>query len=218
MIERVYERVVASSVFEEVLIATDDLRIEKEANRIGAAVVLTDESHPSGTDRCLEAFQKFGEPYNVVVNVQGDEPFVDFEMLQNLCQLFDDESVEIGTAVRPFDKDADLNDPNKVKAILYPSGKVHSFSRKKIAIPNTNKFQEKHFKHIGVYAFRTETLVEICALKPSPAEISERLEQLRWMDNDYPIHAVVTSSENPSVDTPEDLKRLLKWMKENEIA
>jgi len=215
MIRRVYERVWGSNVFDEVLIATDDARILAESESFGAKVVLTDINHISGTDRCLEAYQKLNSEFDVLVNVQGDEPFVDAEMLKDLCQLFEKESVEIATAVRPFEKD-DLENPNKVKAILKKTGEVYSFSRELKPIPRDASFVDEYFKHIGVYAFRPETLSVVSTLDPSTSELKERLEQLRWMDNGHKIHAIVTTMENPAVDTPEDLENLLHWMREND--
>lgn len=216
MIRRVYERVRQSNIFDEVLIATDDARIVEEAKSFGAEVVLTDANHISGTDRCLEAYQNFNSEFDVLVNVQGDEPFVDATMLRDLCLLFENESIEIATAVRPFDTDDDLENPNKVKAILRKDGEVYSFSRNKKPIPRDVSFVSSYFKHIGVYAFRPNTLSVVSALAPSTSELKERLEQLRWSDNGHRIYAIITKTENPSVDTPQDLEYLLNWMSENE--
>jgi len=217
MIERVYRRVFESEIFNEVLIATDDVRILSEAKRIGAKALMTKEEHSSGTDRCLEAYEKNGSSFDVVLNVQGDEPFVDPSMLRDLCSVFTNSTVQIATAVRAFETSANLEDPNKVKAILKVGGEVDSFSRSKLEIPSGEGYRNAYFKHIGVYAFRPKTLKEICALAQSPLELKERLEQLRWMENGYPINAIITDKENPAIDTPADLDYLLAWMRENRI-
>ncbi len=218
MIQRVYERVIESEVFNDVLIATDDERIQLEAKRIGAPVVMTAETHPSGTDRCLEAYQKYAASSQVIVNVQGDEPFVDLEMLEDLTDLFLNEKINIATAVRHFDEEKDLANPSKVKAVLYNSGRVHSFSRRQSPIPADPELDKRYYKHIGVYAFRPETLEKISALEPSPSELSEKLEQLRWTDNGYSIHSILSKAENPAVDTPADLDEILKWMEANNLS
>lgn len=212
MIRWVYEK--ASAVIGECWVATDDGRIEDAVGSFGGRVVMTSGEHRSGTDRCAEAYRKIagmtGADFDVVVNVQGDEPFVSEEQLRTVCSLFGSPEVQIGTLVRHFAPDEDITNPNTPKVALAASGKALYFSRSVIPYrQNADQSQPPYpyHKHIGLYAYRTATLAEITLLPQSPLELAESLEQLRWLENGYTIHAGLASSESVAVDTPEDLER-----------
>lgn len=214
MIQWVYER--ASSVISECWVATDDRRIEEAVKAFGGRVVMTSAEHRSGTDRCAEAYRKIaaltGDAFDVVVNVQGDEPFVSEEQLRTVCSLFDSPDVQIATLVKYFAPGEDVFNPNTPKVVLTASGRALYFSRSVVPYlrsADADQWQASfpYYKHIGLYAYRAETLAEITLLPQSPLELAESLEQLRWLENGYAIYAGLTSSESVAVDTPEDLER-----------
>lgn len=217
MIRHVYERV--SEIFDDCYVATDDSRIEQAVKAFGGSVVMTSEHHKSGTDRCLEALEKVevetGVKFDVVINIQGDEPFVAATHLHRIAGCFRDKATDIATLVKPFSADEDIFDPNKPKVVLTRDSYAIYFSRS--AIPYLRgaaheNWQKEHiyFKHIGLYAYRTAALREITALPQSPLEIAESLEQLRWLENGYKIKVSITETESHSIDTPEDLENFLK--------
>lgn len=213
MIQRVYEQV--AGVLDEAVVATDDERIYRAVEAFGGRVVMTSTSHRSGTDRCREAYLKLGREFDVVVNVQGDEPFIRREQLEALKRCFENPSTQIATLVKPF-TEADgleaLENPNSPKVVLDSESRALLFSRS--VIPYLRGVEPKEwltrhtfYKHIGIYAFRAETLMEVTSLPPSPLELAESLEQLRWLENGYRIGVGVTSFETIGIDTPEDLER-----------
>jgi 3-deoxy-manno-octulosonate cytidylyltransferase (CMP-KDO synthetase) len=221
MLQHVYERVKQSSLFEEVIIATDDERIRKEAENWGAKVAMTSTEHPSGTDRCAEAADNFkGSGYDVVVNIQGDEPFISKEPLRLLTKIFDNKLVEIATLLQRIKNEEDIHNPNVVKAVSAKDKKVLYFSRSAIPFIR-DKVSEKWLetynfqKHIGIYAYRKEVLKEIVKLKPSSLELAESLEQLRWLENGYNIYAEETDYKMLAVDTPEDLAKAETFYRQN---
>lgn len=216
MIQRVYER--AGEVFEHCYVATDDKRIEDEVLRFGGRVVMTSENHRSGTDRCAEALNKIeelsGMTFDVVVNVQGDEPFIATQQLLTIKSLFDVGDTQIATLVKPFREDEDIFNPNSPKVLISAAGNAMCFSRS--AIPylrgvERSDWQRSHvyYKHIGIYAYRSRTLREITLLPQSPLEKAESLEQLRWLENGYRIKVGITDSESVGIDTPEDLRKVI---------
>lgn len=223
MIQRVYER--AAQVFANCYVATDDERIELAVSKFGGKTVLTSPDHRSGTDRCREALDKVeaatGERFDVVINVQGDEPFVDPEQLQQLYNLLHDNSVDIATLVKPFEADEDIFNPNSPKVVLSLDGYALYFSRLPIpflqAEANRSHWQEvyPYYKHLGVYGYRAEVLRRITELIQSPLELAESLEQLRWLENGYRIKTGITSIPNYSVDTPEDIDEILQLYSDN---
>jgi 3-deoxy-manno-octulosonate cytidylyltransferase (CMP-KDO synthetase) len=215
MIERVYGQ--ASKVLEQVYVATDDQRIEAEVLRFGGKVIMTSPKHQSGTDRCAEAAQTLknllGLKFDGVINIQGDEPFIRPQQLESLIACFSNPSTQIATLVKPLHKLEDILNPNYVKAVVSPSGRALYFSRS--AIPylrgkEQSTWHEHHsyLKHLGIYAYRFDVLMELTRLKQSPLELAESLEQLRWLENGYCIAAERTEFESPSVDTPEDLEKI----------
>lgn len=214
MIQRVYEQ--ASSILPVVYVATDDKRIFDAVKKFGGKVVMTAADHMSGTDRCSEAVDiiasETGKKIDIVVNIQGDEPFIKPEQINLLMNCFTDSSIEIATLIRKADVGEDIFNPNQPKVIISTEGYAIYFSR--AAIPyirdaESSKWSSSHtyYKHIGLYAYRTDILKEITALKQSSLEITESLEQNRWIENGYRIKTGVTLWETIGIDTPEDLKR-----------
>jgi len=218
MIQWVYQR--ASEVFENTYVATDDDRIANAVRAFGGKVVLTSDKHQSGTDRCAEALSKVQEltaiKFDVVVNIQGDEPFIQAQQLQKVASCFADNAVQIATLVKAFGANEDIFNPNSPKVILNVKNDAIYFSRSVIPFVRGKekddwKYNRKFFKHIGLYAYRTEVLNEITQLPQSPLELSESLEQLRWIENGYKIRVVETDLETLAVDTPEDLERVKEY-------
>ena len=222
MIQRVYEQ--ARKALDTVVVATDDQRIFDCVRSFGGEVVMTRPDHKCGTDRCLEAFEILmtklpndqinDQMVNVkIVNVQGDEPFIQPEQINALKSCFDDPDTQIATLVKPFteaDSLADLENPNTPKVAVSPDGTALLFSRSVIPyLRGIDKAdwlkQHKHFKHIGMYAYRADVLKQITQLPQTPLEIAESLEQLRWLENGYRIKVAVCHTASIGIDTPDDL-------------
>jgi len=220
VVRRVYEQ--AAKALDTVVVATDDERIYDAVEAFGGKVVMTRPDHKCGTDRCLEAYQAITTPVwreqndtdTVVINIQGDEPFIQPEQIETLMACFDRPDTEIATLVRPFtdaDSRADIENVNTPKVDWdRGSGEARMFSRKMIAASDG-----KYYRHIGIYAFRADVLAQITQLGQSPLEIAERLEQLRWLENGYHIRIGVTEIPTIGIDTPEDLQRAIEWYKYN---
>ena len=218
VIRRVYEQ--ACMALDTVVIATDDERIYDAVEAFGGKVVMTRADHKCGTDRCLEAYEAITTPTwraqndhdTVVINIQGDEPFIQPEQIEALMKCFEKEDTDIATLVRPFtDKDsqADLENVNTPKVDWNKqTGVANMFSRKVIACVDGS-----HYRHIGIYAYRADVLAKITSLPQSPLELEERLEQLRWLENGYCIRVGVTDTPTIGIDTPEDLKKAIEWYK-----
>lgn len=219
MIQRVYENV--QPCLDEVWVATDDVRIHQAVVDFGGKVVMTSDQHRSGTDRCLEAARKIGGTYDVVVNIQGDEPFIHPSQIEALKACFTQkEGTVLATLVKPFRK-ADgweaLSNPNSPKVVLNADGEALYFSRSVIPYvraeaPATWLEHHTFYKHIGIYAYTLQTLATIAALPPSTLEKTESLEQLRWLEYGFRIQTAVTDVENLAVDTPEDLERVRTFL------
>jgi len=214
MIQRVYDQAVKSLSL--VYVATDDKRIFDAVKNFGGNVVMTSADHMSGTDRCTEAVNKItaetDRDIDIVINIQGDEPFIKPEQIDLLKRCFTGDEVEIATLVREVLSGEDIFNPNQPKVILSSAGDALYFSR--AAIPyirdaEKNEWTSKHvyYKHIGLYGYRTETLKKITQLPRSPLEISESLEQNRWLENGFKIRTAVTEWESIGIDTPEDLDK-----------
>lgn len=219
VIRRVYEQV--AGVFDDAVVATDDERICEAVRAFGGRVEMTSAAHRSGTDRCREAYDKQGRAYDVVVNVQGDEPFIRAEQLETLKRCFDDPATDIATLVKPFaaeDGLAALENPNSPKVVLDAASRALYFSRSVIpylrGVPR-EEWLARHtfYKHIGLYAFRREVLRAVTALPQSPLELAESLEQLRWLENGYRIGVGVTDVETVGIDTPDDLRRAEEFLR-----
>lgn len=220
VIQRVYEQV--AGVLDDAVVATDDRRIYDAVLAFGGKAEMTSTEHRSGTDRCWEAYCKQGGAYDVVVNVQGDEPFIRPAQLEALKRCFDDPETQIATLVKPFaEKDGleALENPNSPKVVLDGRSRALYFSRSVIPyLRGVDRAEWLHrhtyYKHIGIYAFRTEVLREVTALPQSPLELAESLEQLRWLENGYRIGVGVTNFDTVGIDTPEDLERAERFLKE----
>lgn len=223
MISRVYNQV--KKAVDDVWVATDDQRIYDECARIGANVVMTSADHPSGTDRINEAVRLTGCQSDVIINVQGDEPFINPGQLTSLMGCFDDEDTDIATIARMFDPakgfDA-LFDPNLVKVTFGTDMRALYFSRSIIpyvrGIDHTQWLEKASFyTHVGVYAYRRGVLDEITRLPRSPHEIAESLEQLRWLDNGYNIKVALTAHPTIGIDTPADLEAAIMFARDNKL-
>lgn len=212
MVQRVYEQALKSQLLTSVVVATDHPKIQDKIESFGGNVCMTDEKSPSGTDRCYEALQLQSEKYDYVINIQGDEPFINPEQIDSLAQLLDGQT-EVATLVRKIDNSEELFDPNVVKAVFSQSYEALYFSRS--SIPHVRGADNERwlengdfFKHIGIYGYRTDVLSKFSSLKKSPLEQLESLEQLRWLDNGYGIKVAETQHQSIGVDTPEDLEKL----------
>ena len=219
MIQRVYEQV--EGVLDAVCVATDDERIAAAVRAFGGQAVMTSDQHRSGTDRCYEAYQKVGAGFEVVINIQGDEPFIHPEQIETLKRCFDDPATEIATLVKPFDPNGDfestLFNPNSPKVVFNKRMEALYFSRSIIPYIRGEQYTEwlrtrTFYKHIGLYAYRAATLREITALPQSELEKAESLEQLRWLENGYRIKVGITHQETIGIDTPEDMARAIEFM------
>ena len=208
MIQRVYEQCKKASSLTNNIVATDDERIFNHVIEFGGKVIMTSSSHPSGTDRCNEVVQKLEEHYDIAINIQGDEPYINPEQIDQVANLFSTKEVSIATLVKKIEDKSLISDINSPKAIFDSNGIAQNFCRE---ITNFST-KKTYFKHIGIYGYRTKTLSEICKLPPSKNEINERLEQLRWLDNNYLIKVGVTTHEGISVDTPEDIEKIKAQM------
>lgn len=216
MIERVYRQV--SKELDEVYVATDDSRIYDAVKAFGGNVVMTSTEHRSGTDRVNEAFHKIDTQANIIINIQGDEPFVAPEQIAEIKRCFEDESTQIATLARKYDVAGGFEgvfDPNKVKVIFDHSGNAIYFSRAILPYVRNYKWQEwlEHrdfYIHVGMYAYRGEVLQELTSLPQSSLEIAESLEQLRWIENGYRIKVALTTQPTVGIDTPEDLEAAKK--------
>ena len=211
MVQWVYERVQSSEVL-ELAVATDDERIADCVRGFGGRVAMTSPDHASGTDRCGEAALAMQPNDNdVVINIQGDEPLISPKEIHLLASAFEDPSVQIATLVNPFNDDKLLHDPNVVKVVKAKNGNVLYFSR--LPIPYLRESgavaPKSYYRHIGIYAYRYGVLKQIVMLPTSELENSEKLEQLRWLENGYTIRALECDYQGIGVDTPEDLEKLV---------
>lgn len=215
VIQRVYEQ--ASSVLEEAYVATDDERILQVVEQFGGRAVMTRADHKSGTDRIEEAAEKIGTDADVIINVQGDEPFIQPSQIETLMRLFDNPTTQIGTLGKRFDSiEATLN-PNSPKIVTDLQGFALYFSRSVIPFVRGKEQTEwlksyPFLKHLGLYAYRREVLHEVTQLPQSHLELAESLEQLRWLENGYRIRVGLTDVETVGIDTPEDLERAEEFL------
>lgn len=220
VIQRVYEQVVG--VLDDAYVATDDERIEAAVKAFGGKVVMTSVHHNSGTDRCYEACCKVGGDFDVVVNIQGDEPFIQPSQLLAVKACFDDSTTQIATLVKPFsalDPYEALENVNSPKVVLNANRNALYFSRSIIPYQRGAERKEwlknhTYYKHIGLYAYRKEVLKEITALPQSSLELAESLEQLRWLENGYTIKVGISEVETIGIDTPQDLKNAEEFLKQ----
>jgi|SRR5690554_4467217 len=210
MIERVYNQALKSNL-DKVLVATDDDRILECVKGFGGNVVMTNPELPTGTDRCREALALSKVNARLVVNIQGDEPFIDPQQINAIVQLLHGHDVNIATMISPALTVEEIENPNRVKVVVEKTGKALYFSRLPIPFSkNIGDHVSNYAIHLGIYGFKGATLRELGQLSPSSLEQSESLEQLRWLENGYEIYTVKTNERTDSVDTPEDLKNLEK--------
>lgn len=217
MIQRVYEQCLKSSSLNKVIVATDDQRIADHVNSFGGNAEMTSNMHQSGTDRCAEVSKNYPD-FDILVNIQGDEPMIDPEQIDLLCKCFEAPKTTIATLVKVISTNDELFNENTPKVILNTNKEAVFFSRTTIPFLRGREKETwlKHytfFKHIGIYAFRTETLQDLTKLPLSAMEAAEALEQLRWIENGYRIQAAITDKESQAIDTPEDLKKLLTLLR-----
>lgn len=219
MIQRVWQQASLARSLDRVVVATDDERIAKHVRDFGAEALMTDPEHSSGTDRCAEVLQQLAtDNYALVVNIQGDEPFIDPGQIDLLCSLFERAGTDIATLVRKLQDAAALEDPNIVKALFANDGRALYFTRHPapfIRGVERADWIEKgaHFQHIGIYAYRADALARISGLAPGRYEQLESLEQLRWLEAGLSIRVAETSTQSMGIDTPDDLARAEAWLK-----
>lgn len=221
VIERVYSQV--KKALDDVAVATDDLRIAEAVSSFGGVAVMTSPDHRSGTDRCLEAYEKLGSVADVIINIQGDEPFIHPEQIEALMGCFNDPSTDIATLIRSFPSDGSyeqLANPNSPKVVVDNDMNALYFSRSVIpylrgsdssAWPSLHQY----YTHVGIYAFRAEVLKNVVSLPTSSLEKAESLEQLRWLQNGFKIKTALTSRKNIGIDTPADLAAAEAALKES---
>lgn len=215
MVQRVYEQALKSESLSKVVIATDHEEIARVVNDFAGNVCMTRSDHQSGTDRCQEVMQ-YESGFDYAINIQGDEPFIDPQQIDILASLLDGET-ELATLVKKIDSDIELFDSNVVKCVLAQNGNALYFSRSTVPF-NRNKAKElwlqsgNYYKHIGIYAYRTDILKKVSSLEQSPLELSESLEQLRWLENGFTIKAAITTIGSIGIDTPEDLKKIQSFL------
>ena len=209
MIRRVVEQAWKSKL-DAVVVATDDMRIADEVLSFGGQYVLTNPNHQSGTDRCCEALDMLDEQFDAVVNIQGDEPFIDPRQINLLVDLISQKETQLASLAKRIDEEDDLFSPNAVKVVMDHEGKALYFSRSPIPFMRNlaqNQWLEKgaFYQHIGIYAYKAAVLRQIAKMQPSKLELAESLEQLRWLENGLSIRMAVTDAINVSIDIPSDL-------------
>ena len=213
MIQRVYEQAVKSTSLSEVVVATDDQRIADEVHRFGGRVMMTGSHHLSGTDRCAEVASS-ASGFDAVINIQGDEPYIDPLQIDLVASCFSMKDVQIATLVKEIHTEEELFNENIPKVVLNARQQAIYFSRQTIPfLRGCSKDQwlsaHQFYKHIGIYGYTSQVLLEITKLQPSTLELSENLEQLRWVENGYLIQTRLTDIETIAVDTEADLKRIV---------
>ena len=209
MIERVYKQCKKSILLSDVIVATDDARILNHVLEFGGKAIMTANTHKSGTDRCNEVVQKLDKKYDLIINIQGDEPYINPLQFEEIINLFKNNDTQIGTLAKKIEVQEEIKSQNVVKAIFNQNKNATNFTR---YIAN---FSSKctYYKHIGMYAFKKEILKEVCNLPQSKNEIKEDLEQLRWLDNNYTIKIGITDFDTLSVDVPNDIEKIKRKMR-----
>jgi 3-deoxy-manno-octulosonate cytidylyltransferase (CMP-KDO synthetase) len=217
MIQRVYEQVQKTDAVKTIVVATDHKEIYDHVTGFGGRACMTSENHPTGTDRCFEALMLQNDKFDYVINIQGDEPFIQPDQINQLCSLLNGDTA-IATLVKKIDSEEELSNPSEVKVVVDKSHHALYFSRSVIPylrnVPREKWLTTfKYYKHIGLYAFRTDVLKEITTIPVSPLEKAESLEQLRWLENGYSIAVAETTTESICIDTPEDITKALDYLK-----
>ena len=207
MIQRVYEQCKKSTNLDDVIVATDDNRIMDHVKKFGGKAIMTSSKHKSGTDRCNEVINCLKKKYDIIINIQGDEPYINPKQIDELVSLFSETKVQIGTLAKKITNTTEIKDVNTPKVLFHPKTYFAIDFNRKI---NSNYTENKIFKHIGIYAYRKNIINEICLLDETTREKKEKLEQLRWLENGYKIKIGITTIEALSVDTPNDIKKIEK--------
>lgn len=212
MVRRVYEQSQQAESLSRVIVATDDERIRSHVAAFGGEVVMTGTHHQSGTDRCQEVLTVVGESFDYVVNIQGDEPFIQPRQIDLLASVLDGQT-ELATLIKAISDDQVLFNPNSPKVVVNEAGEALYFSRQPVPYQRNHPTDEwlrhhTYYKHIGLYAYRTDILAQLTQLPPSRLERAEALEQLRWLENGFRIRVVETDIESYGIDTVEDLKAI----------
>lgn len=219
MIHRVYRQAKHADLLSNLVIATDDERIFSHATAFGANVVMTSQRHLTGTDRCAEVIRmKSYSNYDVIINIQGDEPLIDPDQINLLASVFVNKNPEIATLIRPLSENDDLTNPGIVKVVKGKLNQALYFSRSPVPFirnATVNQWHTKHnyFQHIGIYGYTKEALLKISRLDATPLEKAESLEQLRWLENGFQIITEISEHHSYSVDTPEDVNKIIKMLK-----
>lgn len=221
MIQRVYEQSLKSKLLSDVVVATDDQRIYDAVVAFGGKVMMTSSEHNSGTDRCCEIVEKTDGQYDAVVNIQGDEPFINPEQINQIAELISLKDSQIASLCKPIKDEDELFDNNVVKVVFNVNGDALYFSRQTIPFLRKCEKDERlwmsertFYKHIGIYAYKVDVLKQIAKLEQSGLELAECLEQLRWLENSYKIKMGVTEYESYSIDTPQDVEKCLKYFQD----
>jgi 3-deoxy-manno-octulosonate cytidylyltransferase (CMP-KDO synthetase) len=219
LVRRTYEQAKKAKLNARVIVATDDQRIYDHVSSFGECM-MTSPDHPSGTDRCFEVVQKTGETYDVVLNLQGDEPFILPEQIESLVHVFEALSADIATLQKPIRTSVELLNPNIVKVVSNLQHKALYFSRQPIpylrSVPQQDWVSHHdYFRHIGMYGFRFSIIEQLMHLHPTPMELGESLEQLRWLENGFVIRVANTDFVSPAIDSPEDLLTVDNFLKIN---
>jgi len=218
MIQRVYEQASKSKSLQQIVVATDDQRIFDHVVGFGGVAVMTKVDHPSGTDRCWEVVERLNRDFKYVINIQGDEPFIDPSQIDTLTEVLKDETTELATLIIPVTDHETLFDYGEVKVTLNTQMEALYFSR--MVIPYIKGVEEKqwhlnhtYYRHVGMYAYRADVLKKITQLSVSSLEKAESLEQLRWLESGFKIKCAVTDFESHCIDTAEDIEKVLKMMR-----
>ncbi|MGF1532371.1 MAG: 3-deoxy-manno-octulosonate cytidylyltransferase [Bernardetiaceae bacterium] len=209
MLERVYRQASQAKHLQAVIIATDHAQVAQAARAFGANVLMTSPAHTSGTDRCAEALQQYALPCDFVLNIQADEPFIHPEQIDLLAQTLQQDQPEIATLIHPITDTDQIQNPNVVKVVFDQQGNALYFSRSPIPYPRQSSPRPDFYRHVGLYGYRADVLPRLSRLPPSPLEISEQLEQLRWLQNGFSIRVKFTPHLSHGIDTPEDLQKII---------
>ena len=215
MIQRVYEQAKKAKLLSDVMVATDDERIFNHVEKFGGKAMMTSSSHQSGTDRCAEILEKLNSEFHAVINIQGDEPFINPDQIDVLAKCFEDKNTELATLINQTEDSSLIQNPNRIKVVIDKNNQALYFSRS--AIPFMKEIpaidwakHHPYFLHIGIYGYRSDILKAITKLPVSSLEKTESLEQLRWLENGYRIKVAKTNFESYSIDSPEDVNNVLK--------
>ena len=210
VIRHTYDATVATGLFDEVVVVTDSEIVYTEITAAGGSAIMSRQEHESGSDRIAEAAAAMD--VDIIVNVQGDTPFVKKEPLQKLLQQFDDASVQVASMMQVLTQQAEIDDPNFVKVAVDKNMNSLFFSRSVIPYPRDNDFSTTYYEHIGVYAFRKQALMNFTNWPITPLEAAEKIECLRYLENGVPLRMVIVDYMGVEIDTPEDLEKAARLL------